>query len=208
MADKSDQQNAPSEQASGQQDSTEKTVSVGGEAAAENGGSQATHRSLKIHLYLFCGMLVLALIGMGVTESREDGGWEYWIFLVLIYGLVSVVLAWRRAKRKGESAWRMIHKHVLHWIGALITLKILFLLEKTDIMSREAVSDVSVIILALSCYLAGVHLQWMFLLLGIFVGIMAITLAYTEQYIIWLIMIPVAVGATWLYVKLRFARGR
>jgi hypothetical protein len=73
-------------------------------------------------------------------------------------------------------------------------------------MSREAISDVSVIILALVCYLAGVHFQWMFFVIGIFIGVMAITLAYTEQYIVWLIMIPAAAGATWLYVKFRLAR--
>ena len=32
-------------------------------------------------------------------------------------------------------------------------------------------------------------------LIGIFVGIMAITLAYTEQYIVWLIMIPAAAAS-------------
>jgi hypothetical protein len=171
------------------------------------GGNKERGRSLRIQLIVFCTMLILALIGMGVTESSENGGWEYWIFLVLVYGLVSVVLAWRQAKSRGEPVWRMIRKQVLHWVGVLITLKILFLLEKTDVMSREAISDVSVIILALACYLAGVHFQWMFLIIGIFVGIMALTLAYTEQYMVWLIMIPAAVGATWLYVKYRFARG-
>ncbi len=171
-----------------------------------NGGHKERGRWPRIQLIVFCALLFLAMLGMGVTESREDGGWEYWIFLVLVYGLTSVTLAWRQAKQKGEPGWRMIRKQVLHWVGALVTLKSLFLLEKTDIMSREAVSDVSVIILALACYLAGVHFQWMFLLIGIFVGIMAMTLAYAEQYIVWLIMIPTAVAATWLYVKFRATR--
>ena len=171
-----------------------------------SGGNEERHRSLRIQLILFCTMLVLALIGMGVTESREDGGWEYWIFLVRTYGLISIGRTWRQAKQRGEPVWRMISKQVLHWAGTLVTLQVLFLLEKTDVMSREAISDVSVIILALACYLAGVHFQRGFLLIGIFLGIMAVTLAYSEQYVVWLIMIPAAAGVTWLYVKYRLKR--
>ena len=66
------------------------------EQQSATGGNEERGRSLRIQLIVFCTMLILALIGMGVTESREDGGWEYWIFLVLIYGLVSVVLAWQQ----------------------------------------------------------------------------------------------------------------
>ena len=141
------------------------------------------------------------MFGMGLTEAREDGGWEYWIFLLLVYGSVSVAGTWRKARRKGEPIWQMVRKQVLHWLGALITLKILFLLENTDIISREAVSDVSLIVLALVCFLAGVHFQWEFFLIGIFVGIMAITLAYVEQFAVWLIMIPAAVAVVWIYLR-------
>ncbi len=171
------------------------------EATSVRGGTEQHRQSQRNQLIVFCALLILALIGMGVTESRQDGGWEYWIFLVVIYGLTSIVLTWRQAKHRGEPVWRMIREQVFHWVGVLITLKVLFLLERTDVMSREAISDVSVIILALACYLAGVHFQWIFLIVGIFVGIMAIALAYTEQYVVWLIMIPLAAGAVWVFLQ-------
>jgi hypothetical protein len=81
----------------------------------------------------------------------------------------------------------------------------LFLLERTDIVSREATSDLSVILLSLICYLAGVHFQWMFVLIGLVVGIMALTLAYLEQYMVigWIIMIPTVLVAIWLFVKFK-----
>jgi uncharacterized Tic20 family protein len=176
------------------------------EQQSDTDGKEQRSRSLRIQLIVFCALLVLAMIGMGLTESREDGGWEYWIFLILVYGSASVALAWRQAKQRAEPVWQMIRKQVLHWFGALITLKTLFLLERTDVISREAASDASVIILALVCYLAGVHFQWAFFLIGLFVGIMAITLAYAEQYTVWLILIPAAAGIIWLYVKLRATR--
>ena len=162
-------------------------------------------RRARIQFVLFILMLVLALIGMGITQANPSGSWEYWAFLVLVYGLISVTVTYRQAKNLGEPIWRMIRKQVLHWAGALIAFKLLFLLERTDIVSREATSDLSVILLSLICYLAGVHFQWMFMLIGLVVGVMALTLAYLEQYMVigWIIVIPTALLAFWLFLKFR-----
>jgi hypothetical protein len=173
--------------------------------AGEDGKQGKKSRKARIHFILFCLMLILALIGMGITQATQGGGWEYWGFLVLFYGLISITVTWRQAKSRGEPIWRMIRKQVLHWAGALVAFKLLFLLERTDIVSREAASELSVILLALVCYLAGVHFQWMFMLIGLVVGIMALTLAYLEQYMVigWIIVIPTALAATWLFLKFK-----
>jgi hypothetical protein len=195
----------------------ESESSVAQSALAENAPSTGSsnrdddqylvHRA-HIQFVLFILMLVLALIGMGITQALPDGGWEYWAFLVLVYGLISVTATYRQAKSRGEPIWQMIRKQVLHWAGALVAFKLLFLLERTDIVSREATSDLSVILLSLICYLAGVHFQWMFILIGLVVGVMALTLAYLEQYMVigWIIVIPTALVASWLFLKFRNRR--
>ena len=173
--------------------------------AVSDGKQRKKPRKARIQFILFCVMLILALIGMGITQASSGGGWEYWGLLVLVYGLISIAVTWRQAKNRGEPIWRMIRKQVLHWGGALVTFKLLFLLERTDIVSREAASELSVILLSLVCYLAGVHFQWMFMLIGLVVGIMALTLAYLEQYMVigWIIVIPSTLAATWLFLKFR-----
>ena len=180
-------------------------ASIDNSPADDDGKQGKKSRRNRMQFILFCVMLVLALIGMGITQATSGGGWEYWGLLVLVYGLISIMVTWRQAKNRGEPIWRMIRKQVLHWAGALVAFKLLFLLEKTDIVSRQAASELSVILLSLVCYLAGVHFQWMFMLIGLVVGIMAITLAYLEQYMVigWIIVIPTALAATWLFLKFR-----
>ncbi len=138
---------------------------------------------------------------MAVSQSTDQGGWEYWLFVVVVYAIVGITIAWRKAKATGNPVWPMVRKKVLHWAGVLITFKVIFLMEKTGVMNREAASDTALILLALSTFLAGVHIEWMFMLLGIVLGIMAIAIAYVEQYVVWMIMVPVVAGAVWIFLR-------
>lgn len=163
-------------------------------------------KSFHVRAWIFCAMLVLALVGMGLTMSREDGGWEFWIFLLAFYAGVSIFWAWQRAKQKQEPVWKMVRTQVFHWCSVLLTFGILVLFERTEIISREATADVALLMLALACILAGVHFEWTFLLVGIVLGVMAISLSYLEQFFVWLIMIPVIIVAGWSYLKIRKRR--
>ncbi|MGW8192999.1 MAG: hypothetical protein ACWGOX_01925 [Desulforhopalus sp.] len=154
-----------------------------------------------LQLWLFCALLVLALVGMGLTQATKGGGARYWLILLWIYALASLVRAWLQARERDESIWSEIHLHFFHWLGALVTLYIIFLLERHDILSRDAASNVSLVLLALSSYLAGVHFERMFLFLGMVLAIMAVIGAFVEQYTLWLIVVPASLLAVWLFFR-------
>lgn len=159
-----------------------------------------------LRAWIFFAMLVFALVGMGLTMSREDGGWEFWIFLLTFYSGVSVFWAWQRARRNSKPVWRMVRTQVFHWGCVLLTFGVLVLLERTDIISREATADVALLILALGCVLAGVHFEWMFLLVGFLLVVMAIALSFLEQSFVWIIMIVVMAVVGWGYFQIRKRR--
>ena len=54
-------------------------------------------------------------------------------------------------------------------------------------------------------YLAGLHFERLFVLIGIILAIMAVIGAFVEQYTLWLIVIPVSVVAAWLFLKSRLS---
>lgn len=163
-------------------------------------------RRYKIHAGIFAGMLFLALIGMGLTMSIEQGSCEFWVVLLVVYGGVSVFWAWERAKRNGQPIWKMLRAQVLHWCSVLVVFGILMLFERTEIINRESASNVALLLLALACFLAGVHFDWMFTLLGIVLAIMVIAIGYLEQYIVWLVMTPVIIAACAGFYQLRRRR--
>lgn len=159
------------------------------------------HTAPRMNLWVFVVMLVLALVGVGISQLEHAGGKLYWLFLIVVYALISVVGAWQRAKEQGLAVWPMVRVRVLHWLGALVAINIVLLFESMDIAPRGAAADYSLLILALSCYLAGVHFNWAFLLLGGLLAIMAVGLGYLDQVSLYALLIPLAVLAVWLFAK-------
>jgi hypothetical protein len=59
----------------------------------------------------------------------------------------------------------------------------------------------SLLILALSCYLAGVHFNGSYALLGVLLAVMSVGLGYLDQLSLFPLMIPLAVLAVWIFAR-------
>jgi hypothetical protein len=160
--------------------------------------------------WVFVVMLALALVGAGVSQIEDKGGFLrfYWSGLIYVYAGISVVRAWLKAKRQAQPVWPMIRTEVLHWLGALIAIKIILLFEATGITNRGPASVFSLLVLALSCYLAGVHFDWTFMLLGVILAVIAVALAYLDQLSVFILILPLTVVALWIVFKHKFAVAR
>jgi hypothetical protein len=151
----------------------------------------------QIQLALFVLMLLLALGGMGLTQSLESGAWEYWLFVVLVYASIGVWKAVRSARHADRSVRQGVVREISHWGTLVGFLGVLFFLEQRQVVNRQSASSFALMLLALSCFLAGVHLDWQLLLLGGVLTIMLVAIALLEQYEIelWGIMLGVALAA-------------
>ena len=159
--------------------------------------------------WVFVVMLVLALVGAGVSEVEDRGSflWLYWFGLILVYAGISITRSWLRAKRQGQAVWPLIRTEVLHWLGALIAIKIVILFAAMGITDRGPASDYSLLILALSCYLAGVHFDWTCMLLGVILAVIAVAVGFLDQLsVIFMVVLPVAAIAVWIVYRRKFAR--
>ncbi len=162
----------------------------------------------KIRLSVLCAMLVLALVGMGFTQASESGSWELWLFIVLVYAALSLWRSSQSAKQSGQSAGRILVRDLSHWGILLVFLFVLLMLERREIVNRDSASYFALMMLALTCCLAGVHVDWLLLVVGIVLMIMSVAMAMLEQYsvVLWLIMVVVAgLGATFFYFQSKTA---
>ena len=78
---------------------------------APDAGKHALWSGRRLQFWLFCVLLGLALIGMGLTQASDGGGALYWLIVLWIYALFSLVRAWLLAKQRHESIWSEIHIH-------------------------------------------------------------------------------------------------
>lgn len=169
--------------------------------------SESTHPSTgdksgtRVDLWLFALMLALALVGVGIAQVKDSGGRYYWLFLLLVYAGIGVVRGWQRHKGEGRGLWPTIRTQVLHWLGSLVAIYIVLFFESVGISPRGAAADYSLLILALSCYLAGVHFYLAYLLLGAVLAVTAVGLGYLDQMSLFALVVPLSVVAIWIFAK-------
>ena len=125
-------------------------------------------------------MALLALVGTGITLADARWARTYWLVLVPIYGVLCVFAAWQRT---GQFSGTVI-RQILHWlsVGIAIALDFAFLQGGGE-QTATAAGLSSLLILALGCVLAGIHLEWLFALVGVLLAGILIIVALAQQYL-------------------------
>lgn len=151
----------------------------------------------KTQFYVLCGMLFLALVGMGLTQALENGAWEYWLFVVIVYAALGLWRSIGKAKQQGQPFKQLVGRELAHWMIVLAFMGVVMLLERKEIINRDSASYVALMFLGLGCCLAGIHFDWMLMIVGVVLAVMTVALATLEQYtvVVWIIMILAVIAA-------------
>ncbi|MFP6565206.1 MAG: hypothetical protein VCC68_12080 [Myxococcota bacterium] len=148
-------------------------------------------------------LLLLSGLGIGVSDYSADQGLVYWLAMVPVFGTTCLVAGWSTARARGQSAASVIRTQLLHWGGLAGALWLLFLLADAGRINNADLGLVSLVLLALSTFLVGVHGDWRFCLVGIVLAGTAILAGLVEQYL-WLGLVPVVTGiGVFAYWRLR-----
>jgi hypothetical protein len=132
-------------------------------------------------------MVLLALLGVGMTTAQSNAASVYWISLVPIYGILCIVTAYLSAK-KGGFDYSQVHRQALHWLGIALAVGLDFFLLRAGEESGMGAGLVALLLLAVGCFTAGVHFQWLFILVGLLLGVTLVVVVTAEQYS-WLIFV-------------------
>jgi hypothetical protein len=140
-------------------------------------------------------MMLLALIGAGVTLANVAWAEKYWLTLVPVFGLICIAAAWTRTR----TLDRTVTRQVLHWLAVAITIAVNFsFFRRSGEQTSVATGLSTLLILALGCLLAGVHLEWMFALVGLFLLAIAIMVSVAQEYM----ALALLVGAALIVIVL------
>jgi hypothetical protein len=125
-------------------------------------------------------MALLALIGTAVTLADASWARTYWLALVPVYGTLCVLAAWYRTGQLTGSVTRQI----LHWlsVAAAIALDYAYLRGGGE-QSGTGAGLSSLLILALGSLLAGIHLDWLFALVGVLLLGIFLVVMLAHQYV-------------------------
>jgi hypothetical protein len=131
----------------------------------------------------------LAVAGLAVTDFATKYAEYYWLLVIPIFALVSVRI-WE--KRDGfHFDWRLFRQQLFHWLGFLIAIQVVFQLVQTGTIDRNSAGLVSLVLLSLTTYLAGVHFDVVLIFVALLLAIAALMASYVEQYM-WIILVVLA----------------
>jgi len=138
-------------------------------------------------------MAFLALVGTGVTLADASWARTWWLFLVPVYGVLCVFTAWRRTGQFSGTVMRQI----LHWLSVAAAIALDFTLVRRGEQAAPGAGLSSLLILALGCLLAGIHLEWLFALVGLLLLAIFAIVSTAQQYVT--IAFLVAAGAALIF---------
>jgi ribose/xylose/arabinose/galactoside ABC-type transport system permease subunit len=91
------------------------------------------------------------------------------------------------------ALWRILLRQALHWIGPIVAVKILFMQHARGQMSTDAVAVTIILLLAVTCFLAGVHFDLSFYWVSAFLALAAVIGTEVETYL-WFVVVLVLIG--------------
>lgn len=144
-------------------------------------------------------MVLLALTGVGLASVSPRTGRIYWISMVPTFGLLCVATAYF-TDRKGQFGLRQVYRQALHWLGITVAMSIDFAVLRSGAESEQGAGMVALLLLAVGCFTAGVHFQWLFMLVGMLLAATLCVIAIAEEYM-WLVF-AIGIGVVVLMLAL------
>jgi hypothetical protein len=154
---------------------------------------QPTH-PWKARLTVGIIMLVLAFLGMVITDVQKVGGWDYWKWMVPVYAILALWLSWYVKRKQQTISPITIWHELLHWAGLICAIFLVSHLVQLGTISRFIAGIFHLILLSLAVFLAGIYIETIFILIGIVLGVFALLTAMLVQYM-YAFVIPVAIAA-------------
>lgn len=139
------------------------------------------------------GLGVMVMIGLFLSNYSSDRARYYWCAMFPIFGVACLAHELAAGRAYEIPLWRILLRQGLHWIGPIIAVKILFLQHARGQMSTDAVALTIILLLAVTCFLAGVHFDGSFYWVSAFLALAAVIGTEIETYL-WFVVVLLLIG--------------
>ncbi|EDZ67691.1 hypothetical protein NOC27_1018 [Nitrosococcus oceani AFC27] len=175
----------------------------------ENAGMEMAARAyprkrLTLDEMVFYGLIILSVIGVGITQASVIVGRTYWLAMIPIIAATTLYIEWERDRGK-EIRWRtLLRTQLFHWAALLVSVELVYMLFNFGRLSNEGVSLMILLLVAQTTFLVGVYVDWRFSIVALFQVLCLIVLAYLKAYIWIMLLIATGIIALGIYFHRKF----
>ena len=163
-------------------------------AAAQAGTWAGRLESIFVRRLMVVGVLgVMVMLGLFLSNYSSEKASYYWCAMFPIFGVACLAHELAAGRAYEVALWRILLRQALHWIGPIAAVKILFMQHARGQMSTDAVALTIILLLAVTCFLAGVHFDRSFFWVSAFLAVTAVIGTEIETYL-WFAVVLLLVG--------------
>jgi hypothetical protein len=138
---------------------------------------------------------IFIVFGLFLANYSAVKAYDYWCAMFPAFGLVCLGHQLIAGNTGGMPMWKVVLKQIVHWLGPIIAVSVVFLQLTKGEMDSATVALTILLILSVTCFLAGLHFDPVFILLSIVLMLVALLGAEIEAYI-WLTVFIGLLAAT------------
>jgi hypothetical protein len=144
-------------------------------------------------------LLVIAVLGAMVmirlflSNYSSERAPYYWCAMFPIFGLACLAHELTISRVREITMSRLLLRQALHWIGPVVAVKILFRQYARGQMASDAVALTTILLLTVTCFLAGVRFDGSFYWVSALLVLAAVIGTEVESYL-WLVAAVLLVG--------------
>jgi len=153
---------------------------------------------------VFSIMLILSLIGIGLTDFSPGNSHIYWLVMVPVFAAACLMIQWRHGREPGRHWTAILRTQIMLWIGLLLAVQMVYVLLHAGRLNYESTGLIILLLLALTTFAAGVNVDWRLMVLGMYLGLVVVGAAYMETFF-WIFFLIAVVGIATLLLLRHFA---
>ncbi|MDP1665227.1 MAG: hypothetical protein Q8L79_08875 [Methylobacter sp.] len=140
---------------------------------------------------LFTLRLLLSLLGAYLGHTYRHTSHDYWFAMIFVFTFIAIAPGYYQFKQHGDNFKAFISR-LLHWAGGLCAAIIVYAYHSSGRIFHEEAGLIVLLILALTTYLDGIPRGWRCIFAGLFLGLIAVCVAYFDNYVWQLAVLSIA----------------
>ncbi|MCH9698080.1 MAG: hypothetical protein K0U68_08260 [Gammaproteobacteria bacterium] len=161
-------------------------------------------------------LILLTMLGIYISDiasfdqfgTADIDGYLYWMIMIFVFAISAMLISLVQSKHKMIDFKHILVEQSLHWFGAILALFGVLLLVHAGSLSHESAALVFLLVLSLATYLDGIRIGWRFGLIGNYLGLAAVILAYSDNamWILYLIAIAMIIAVFFVDRKRKLSK--
>ncbi len=128
-------------------------------------------------------LILFTMLGIYISNiaAADIDGYLYWMVMIFVFAISAMLISIVQSKRQGSIIKKILIEQSLHWIGAILALFGVLLIVHSGSLTHYSASLMFLLILSLATYLDGIRIGWRFGLIGNYLGLAAVVMAYADH---------------------------